>query len=146
MSVMCGIISVATTRPVFALLQPYLHCEIISLLVSTAARRHTNRFCNLANIVSWLHRAAVATGVPADEYAARSLRIGGACALYHVFGDIDLFRRYGRWTSSAFHVYLWEARPSTKLVARGMVKDAQPLMASQGLGTASTRRGVSFMV
>ena len=98
------------------------------------------------NIVSWLQRAAVATGAPANEYAAHSLRIGGAYALYHIFGDVDLVRRYGRWTSSAFHVYLWEARPSTKLVAHGMVKDAQPLMASQGLGTAATRHGVTLMV
>ena len=96
--------------------------------------------------MEWFHKAPVATGASADEFAVHNLHIGGACAWYYVFGDVDLIRRYGRWASSALHVYLLEARPATKLVSRGMVRDTQPLMAAKGLGTDATCQGVSFAV
>lgn len=30
-------------------------------------------------------------------------------AMYHVVNDLEVVKRYGRWRSSSFHMYLWDA-------------------------------------
>ena len=56
-----------------------------------------------------LRAAAVAVGLPAERFMSHSLRVGGASALYHVTNDIEFVKLWGRWTSQAFHRYLWES-------------------------------------
>ena len=59
---------------------------------------------------------------------------GGATALYHKFQDIEMVKRYGRWASSAFHVYLWEANEQAKGVAKAMAEDTTTLHVGYRLG------------
>ena len=70
-----------------------------------------------------MERAAVAEGLPASRFRSHSLRIGGATALYHIYHDVEIIKRYGRWTSNAFHAYLWEANETAKGVAAKMAGD-----------------------
>jgi hypothetical protein len=67
-----------------------------------------------------LEEAAAQEGYPADRMRSHSLRIGGATALYQVYGDTELVKRWGRWASGAFHAYLWESNAQAKGVARSM--------------------------
>lgn len=90
-------------------------------------------------VKSWLERAAVAEGVPPDRIGSHSLRIGGATALYHVTGDLDLVRRYGRWSSQAHNLYLWEAQEQANGVAEAMSKGTTTLMAQRSLGAEAAR-------
>jgi len=97
-------------------------------------------------VVGMLTLAAIALGLDADRVGSHSLRIGGACALYNQFRDLELVRRFGRWASTAFHVYLWEAREPVRGVSAGMARNYGSLMASQGLGADLNRRGVNFAI
>ncbi len=67
------------------------------------------------------------------------MRIGGACAIYHASKDLELVRRYGRWATSVFHVYLWETGEDAKGLAEKMAVPRGVLLASRGLGV--TARG-----
>jgi hypothetical protein len=75
------------------------------------------------HIQALLERAAVACDLPPDRFRSHSLRIGGATALYHVYHDVDIIKRYGRWASGAFQGYLWEANETAKGVAQRMATD-----------------------
>ena len=97
-------------------------------------------------VTELLEEAAVADGFEPSMVGSHSLRIGGACSLYHQFGDIELVRRFGRWRSSAFHVYLWESREDTKEVAKGMAGDNTTLMAAKGLGAMNTQGGGKYIL
>ena len=66
-----------------------------------------------------------------------SLRIGGACAIYHSCKDLEQVRRFGRWATSVFHVYLWEVAGTTKGLAARMAEPHGVLMAARGLGAAT---------
>ena len=55
-----------------------------------------------------LKKAAAAVGLPAERFMTHSLRVGGASALYHAVNDVEIVKRWGRWSSTAFHRYLWE--------------------------------------
>jgi hypothetical protein len=90
-------------------------------------------------VVSWLERAALAEGIPPERVASHSLRIGGATALYHACKDLDVVRRYGRWSSSAYNLYLWEAAEGAHGVAESMSQDKTTLMATRGLGADAVR-------
>ena len=78
-----------------------------------------------------LERGAVAVDLPPDRFRSHSLRIGGATALYHVYHDVDIIKRSGRWTSSAFQGYLWEANETAKGVAARMARDDTTLHANR---------------
>ena len=52
-----------------------------------------------------------------------SLRVGGASALYHAVGDIEIVKRCGRWKSSAFHAYLWDSAEQAKGLAQKMADE-----------------------
>ena len=68
--------------------------------------------------------------LPPDRFRSHSLRIGGATALYHIYHDVDIIKRHGRWTSGAFQGYLWEANETAKGVATRMARDATTLHAN----------------
>ena len=70
-----------------------------------------------------LQKAARAVGLPAGRFMSHSLRIGGASALYHATGDIEVVKRLGRWSSGAFHAYLWESADQARGVAAKMATD-----------------------
>ena len=70
-----------------------------------------------------LQEAATAVGLPAERFKPHSLRIGGASALYHATGEIEVVKRFGCWTSSAFHEYLWDSAEQYKGIAEKMAKD-----------------------
>ena len=80
-----------------------------------------------AQVQAYLERAAVALDLPPDRFRSHSLRIGGATALYHLYHDVEIIKRYGRWSSSAFQGYLWEGRETAKGVAASMAADATTL-------------------
>ena len=74
-----------------------------------------------------LQKAAKAVGLPPGRFMSHSLRIGGASALYHATNDIELVKRFGRWSSSAVHGYLWESADQYKGVATKMANDTAAL-------------------
>ena len=76
-----------------------------------------------------LERGAIACGFSPDRFRTHSLRIGGATALYHVRPDVALIQRFGRWTSSAFQAYLWEANEMAKGIGEAMAQDQMTLHA-----------------
>ena len=39
----------------------------------------------------------------------RDLRACDNAALYHALNDIEIVKRFGRWTSGTFHKYLWDS-------------------------------------
>ena len=67
-----------------------------------------------------LEAAAMAVGADPGTIGTHSLRIGGASALWAAYKDSALVRRWGRWSSDAFHGYLWESREGARGVASSM--------------------------
>ena len=70
-----------------------------------------------------LQKAAEACGLPPSRFMSHSLRIGGASALYHATNDIEMVKRFGRWSSGAVHSYLWESATQYEGVAAAMAAD-----------------------
>ena len=68
----------------------------------------------------------------------------GACALYHAGHDTELIKRWGRWASAAFHVYLWETAEQSKGVAKTMVSAPGTLIAARGLGSVELARAPRY--
>ena len=66
--------------------------------------------------------AAKANGSAADELGSHSLRFGGASALWAASHDSGLVKRWGRWASDCFHMYLCEDRKGASGVAASMAK------------------------
>ena len=44
--------------------------------------------------------------LPSDSFPIHSLRSGGATCLYHAGVDLEFIRRFGRWKSNTFSIYL----------------------------------------
>ena len=93
------------------------------------ARYADGSFIRRETVQARLAAAAAAFGVDACRMGSHSLRIGGATALYHVTGDLQVVRRFGRWGSDAFHAYLWESHEQMKGVAARMEDDHSELRA-----------------
>ena len=70
-----------------------------------------------AQIQAQLELAGAAAGLPPDRFRSHSLRIGGATALYHIFPDAEVIKRWGRWKSTAFQAYLWDANEQAQGVS-----------------------------
>ncbi|CAK0838861.1 unnamed protein product, partial [Prorocentrum cordatum] len=95
-----------------------------------------------AEVQHFLAVAGLAAGLSREEIGSRSLRVGGATAMYHVTEGLSRARRFGRWQSDAFHGYLWESHEPMKGVsseiARGTssltnpAKDSTPARAAAG--------------
>ena len=81
------------------------------------------------SIQNLLELSAVATGQDPSEIGSHSLRIGGASAMYHSVPDLQAVRRFGRWASDAFHVYLWESHEQMQGISRRMALDVSELAA-----------------
>ena len=77
-----------------------------------------------------LQRAAAAEGLPPRRFKSHSLRIGGASALWHALGDAEAVKRWGRWSSSAFHGYLYDSEEQSRGVAAAMARDVATLHAA----------------
>ena len=80
----------------------------------------SGRYLVRSEVQQVLCSSAVATGANPDDIGSHSLRIGGASALWAAYKDSALVRRWGRWSSDAFHGYLWEARSSAQGVSDAM--------------------------
>ena len=79
-----------------------------------------------------LERAASAEGYEPERFGSHSLRIGGATALYHAGMPVEVIKRYGRWASDAFQLYLWEGSEDATGLAQIMAKDTSTLMVTRG--------------
>ena len=73
--------------------------------------------------------AAVADGQQGARFGSHSLRIGGATALYQGTRDLEQVKRFGRWTSDAFHGYLWENHEKQRGLAADMARADGQLLA-----------------
>ena len=81
-----------------------------------------------------LQRAAVEVGYPPDRFKRYSVRIGGATALYHHFGDTEVVKRWGRWLSGAFHAYLWKTNEAARGVSAAMAQSASSIHVGYKVG------------
>lgn len=73
--------------------------------------------------------AAVADGQQGARFGSHSLRIGGATALYQSTKDLEQVKRFGRWTSDAFHGYLWENHERQRGLSSRMARADGQLLA-----------------
>ena len=73
--------------------------------------------------------AAVADGQEGARFGSHSLRIGGATALYQGTKDLEQVKRFGRWTSDAFHGYLWENHERQRGLSARMARADGQLLA-----------------
>jgi hypothetical protein len=80
-------------------------------------------------VQQWLELAAAALGVDKGRMGSHSLRIGGATAMYHVVGDLQVVRRFGRWASDTFHSYLWDSHEQLRGISGKMARDESELRA-----------------
>ncbi|CAK0831662.1 unnamed protein product [Prorocentrum cordatum] len=80
-----------------------------------------------AEVQHFLTVAGLAARLSKEEIGNRSLRIGGATAMYHVTEDLSRARQFGRWQSDTFHGYLWESHEPMKGVSRKMARDTSSL-------------------
>ena len=76
-----------------------------------------------ADIQHYLRLAAWAEGWDEEDIGSHSLRIGGATAMYHTVQDLEKVKRFGRWSSDAFHGYLWESHEQMVGIAAAMAAD-----------------------
>ncbi len=60
-----------------------------------------------------------------------SLRIGGASALYAATRSEELVRRWGRWRSEVYSLYIWDERSTISSDARRMVEAGSDYIAYQ---------------
>ena len=54
--------------------------------------------------------------------------------MYAICQDVELVKRFGRWISSSFSLYLWERKDATADLASQMVQTSGTLQLSHGLG------------
>ena len=64
---------------------------------------------------------ASGNGINPSRVGPRSLRSGGANAMFVAGYDIDVIKRWGRWKSSRFATYLWNDDKVLAGVGRGMM-------------------------
>ena len=97
-----------------------------------------------ALLQQYLRVSAIGIGQDPDRIGGHSLRIGGATAMYHALGDLQAVRRYGRWSSDAFHLYLWEGSEQQKGVGTKMASDKMNLRAPSMREGAKDQKRVRF--
>ena len=54
--------------------------------------------------------------------------------MYLATGEVEVPKRFGRWSSSSFSLYLWEARGATAGLAGKMLGTGADLEVAEGLG------------
>ncbi len=60
--------------------------------------------------------------------------------MYNACREVETVKRYGRWSSASFSLYLWEAADATEALARDMVKSEGNLEMSHRLGAEVAQR------
>lgn len=80
-------------------------------------------------VQAYLKVASVQFGVPPELVSTHSLRVGGATALYASGVELTAVRRFGRWASDAFQVYLYETSAATHQFAAKMAMESPLLLA-----------------
>ena len=73
-----------------------------------------------AAVTSLLSASAKALGMAEGDLGTHSLRFGGASAIWASYGDSQMVKRWGRWSSDSFQTYIWDARKSAQGVAERM--------------------------
>ena len=91
-------------------------------------RKADGRAISREEVQHVLKLAAIANGQDPEQMGSHSLRIGGATAMYLFSKDLEEIKRFGRWTSDAFHGYLHEDHGRTKGVAKQMATMRSELM------------------
>ncbi|KAL1527477.1 hypothetical protein AB1Y20_016142 [Prymnesium parvum] len=90
-----------------------------------------------ATVLSFVREAAVAAGEPPGDFDSRSLRIGGATDLYHLFGPQEaerLIAARGRWCSLIHQIY-------TRLSATSMLAVSSVMADATGVDLEAFRHG-----
>ena len=87
------------------------------------ARWENGRQLTREDVQKVLKKAATAVGLPSERFMTHSLRVGGASALYHAVNDVEIVKRWGRWSSTAFHRYLWDSSEQARDLASRMARD-----------------------
>lgn len=72
-------------------------------------------------IQALIERSAKGLNLPSGDLGTHSLRFGGASALWAQYQDTALVKRWGRWASDSFQMYVWEARETAKGVAQRII-------------------------
>ena len=86
---------------------PLLSIEILVRTEQPGRSRRTSFRGGILGMVTRLIKwSASERNLPADSFSIHSLRSGGATCLYHSGVDLEYIRRFGRWKSSAFSIYL----------------------------------------
>ena len=62
--------------------------------------------------------------MPHRRSNTRSLRMGGASALYAATRSIEVVRRFGRWRGNSADLYVFEAEHNARRDAQSMVRAA----------------------
>ena len=68
-------------------------------------------------------------GLPARRGNTHSLRIGGATALYSAVRDMEVVKRWGRWSGDVAHLYVWDERSALGQDAKAMEKAGSEVVA-----------------
>lgn len=92
---------------------------------------------NTQQVLSFVREAAEAAGEPAADFDSRSLRIGGATDLYHLFGPQEaerLIAARGRWCSLIHQIY-------TRLSATSMLAVSSVMADATGVDLEAFRHG-----
>lgn len=90
-----------------------------------------------AHVLAFVREAAEAAGEPASDFDSRSLRIGGATDLYHLFGPQEaerLIASRGRWCSLIHQIY-------TRLSATSMLAVSSVMADATGVDLEAFRHG-----
>ncbi|KAL1507674.1 hypothetical protein AB1Y20_007289 [Prymnesium parvum] len=90
-----------------------------------------------ANVLAFVREAAVAAGESPADFDSRSLRIGGATDLYHLFGPQEAERiiaARGRWCSMIHQIY-------TRLSATSMLAVSSVMADATGVDLEAFRHG-----
>ena len=74
-----------------------------------------------------LEAAAREERLLAKQMHTHTLRIGGSTALYHIYKDVELIKRYGRWVNTAFHACLCKSNEMASGIATKMAADKTSL-------------------
>mmetsp|Transcript_16788 Transcript_16788/g.40053 ORF Transcript_16788/g.40053 Transcript_16788/m.40053 type:complete len:174 (+) Transcript_16788:132-653(+) len=90
-----------------------------------------------AQVLGFVREAAQAVGECPDDFDSRSLRIGGATDLYHLFGPQEaerLIAARGRWCSLIHQIY-------TRLSATSMLAVSSVMADASGVDLEAFRHG-----
>ena len=95
-------------------------------------RYRDGRHLSREQVQAYLSMAAMAEGIDPGRMGSHSLRIGGATALYHSVRDLEAVKRFGRWTTDCYHIYLHEDHERQRGFAKGMSQGSLLLTQTAG--------------